>query len=303
MQGRAVKKNLIWLIAILVSFTGVSISLPSLAGDNPNILIMGEDADDDTIPRDSRVFKRVLNVLSNQLHNEGFDVFDETAITLENFAQGRVRRTDAELIDIARTIKRPPIDVVVMFAIYASIKKKSYTTKIKARVSGRLLGVQTGQRLGNFEVESTKTWNAPLNCSRECLLEVVGSNANIIGMDVGNVLAEKLANLQGDQSGSSATGQASGSGMAQGYALVFIGFNTDDILDMEDLFTTFRGYKSHRPIELGRTRSEISYKTTSGGARLARNLKVMFKQLDISARIAFSGNEYTINKISKRKSR
>jgi len=264
---------------------------------------MGEDADDETIPRDSRVFKRVLNALSNQLHNEGFDVFDETAITLENFAQGKVRRKDAELIDIARTITRPPIDVLVMFAIYPSIKKTSYTTKIRARVAGRLLGVQTGQRLGNFEVESPKSWNAPVDCSRECLLEVVGKKAKIIAMDVGNVLAEKLADLQGDQNGSSATGQPSGSGMAQGYTLVFVGFNTDDILDIEDLFTTFRGYKSHRPIELGRTRSEINYKTTSSGARLTRNLQVMFKQMNISARVAFSGNEYTINKISKRKVR
>ncbi|MBT6531040.1 MAG: hypothetical protein HOK99_09005, partial [Betaproteobacteria bacterium] len=42
-----------------------------------NILIMGEDADSDTVPRNSRVFKRVLSGLSNELHDEGFNVYDE----------------------------------------------------------------------------------------------------------------------------------------------------------------------------------------------------------------------------------
>ena len=102
----------------------------------PNLLIMGEDADEDTVPRNSRVFNRVLNALAEQVNEMGFNLYDETAITLDNFAQGRVRRTDAELIDIARSVRQPPIDVVMMFAIYASAEKLSYTTKIRARIDG-----------------------------------------------------------------------------------------------------------------------------------------------------------------------
>ena len=64
----------IMLMATLC-ITSVS-SYPANAADMPNILIMGEDADNDTVPRNSRVFKRVLNGLSNELHNEGFNVYD-----------------------------------------------------------------------------------------------------------------------------------------------------------------------------------------------------------------------------------
>lgn len=295
------KNSLTAIAALLIPVMGISLASPSYAADKLNLLIMGEDADRDTVPRNSRVFKRVLDALSNQLHDEGFDVFDETAVTLENFAQGRVRRTDAELIDIARTIKRPPIDVTVMFAIYASKRETSYTTKVKTRIAGRLLQVQTGQRLGNFEVESPKQWNAPVDCPRECILEVVGKNSKIIASDVGSVLAEKLANLVDD--GSTSTSKSGGSGLAQGYTLIFEGFSTDDMLDAEEYFVVFRGYKTHRPMYSSRTRSEIWYETTSGSARLTRNLNKMFDRLDISARVAFSGNEYTINKVGRRKSR
>ena len=163
------------------------------AADNPNLLVLGEDADRDTVPRDSRVFKRVVGALANQMHDNSFDVYDETAITLDNFEQGRVRRSDVEIIDIARSVKKPPIDVAVIFSIYASAKDTSYTTKVTARIEGRLLNVQTGKRLGNFEVDSGKRWNAPRNCDRECILEVVGDKTRVLANDLGAVLAEKLA--------------------------------------------------------------------------------------------------------------
>ncbi len=91
------------LIKLLITASLLSIASPFLAtaADNPNILVMGEDRDEDSIPLDSRVFKRVINALSTQMHDLEFDVFDETAITLDNFKQGRSRRCDAELIDIA----------------------------------------------------------------------------------------------------------------------------------------------------------------------------------------------------------
>ena len=84
-----------------------NISYPAQAVESPNILVMGEDADTDSVPCSSRVFKRVRSALVNQLHDEGLNVYDETAVSLEDFAQGRCRRTDAEIIDIAKKIKHP----------------------------------------------------------------------------------------------------------------------------------------------------------------------------------------------------
>ena len=36
------------------------------SGDQPNILVLGEDADADTVPRGNRAFKRVLDALTPQ---------------------------------------------------------------------------------------------------------------------------------------------------------------------------------------------------------------------------------------------
>jgi len=281
---------------LLISCAGAP---SSMAIEKPNLLIMGEDADEDTVPRNSRVFRRVLDALSNELHNEGFDVFDETAISLDDFAQGRVRRTDAEIIDIAKSIKRPPIDIAIIFTIYASARDLNYTTKIKTRVSGRILKVSTGQRLGNFEVESPREWNAPAECPRECLLETVGKYSKNISRDVGSVLAEKLAALydSGDDS------VAGGSDLANGFSLVFEGFTPDDLYDIEEYLVVFRGYKTHRPVYSGRRHHEYWYESTISTNRLNRNLRKMMDHLGISARVGFSGNEYVMTKISPRKKR
>jgi len=150
------------LLAALIAFPQ-----GAQAVDKPNILIMGDDADADTVPRHSRVFKRVLDAIAGELHTEGFDVFDEVAVTLDDFAQDRSRRSDAEVIDIAKSVTRPPIDIVVLFSIYASAEELKYTTKVKARILGRLLNTKSGQRLGSFEVDSPRNWIASADCPRE----------------------------------------------------------------------------------------------------------------------------------------
>lgn len=143
------------LMIALAIFTLFGMRLPAAqAAELPYLMIMGEDGDMDAVPRDSRVFRRVLNELSETMNMDGFDVYDETAVTLDDFAQGRSRRSDAELIDIARAVKRPPIDIIILFEIYASAERLDYTTKVRTRLSGRLLDVHSGRRLGNFEIAS-----------------------------------------------------------------------------------------------------------------------------------------------------
>ena len=52
---------------LLVPF---AFSPTAMAVEKPNVLVMGEDADLDTVPRNSRVFKRVLDAGANQLDLE-----------------------------------------------------------------------------------------------------------------------------------------------------------------------------------------------------------------------------------------
>ena len=282
-------KKMIFMFAgalLLISCAGAP---PSMAIEKPNLLIMGEDADQDSVPRNSRVFRRVLDALTNEIHNEGFDVFDETAISLDDYAQGRVRRTDAEIIDIA-----------VIFTIYASARDFNYTTKIKTRVTGRILAVKSGQRLGNFEIESPREWTAAANCPRECLLETVGKYSKIIARDVGSVLAEKLVDIYDGDRDDDGYSKAN---LANGFSLVFDGFSEDDMLDMEEYIVVFKGYERHRAVYAGRMHHEYWYESSSTATRLNRNLRKMLKHIGISGRVQFSGNEYVVTRISKRKRR
>jgi hypothetical protein len=273
------------------------------AGEQPNIIIMGEDADKDTVPRNSRVYKRVLDALVNEMNDEGFNVYDETAVTLDDFAQGRVRRTDAEIIDIARSVKRPPIDVAVIYSIYASANKLSYTTKIRTRITGRLLNVRSGKRLGNFEVELPQPDNAPVKCGRECILETVGKNARVLGMDLGVVLTKKLDWLSARSDESHGKSDSGNEGIASAYSLVFTGFTPEEMTEIEEYIVAFRGYEHHRPVSSSLRNAEYWYETSSKSARLNRNLRLMMEHLGYEGRVAFTGSSFKIEKITQRKKR
>lgn len=283
---------------LLVPF---AFSPTAMAVEKPNVLVMGEDADLDTVPRNSRVFKRVLDAVANQLDLEGFDVFDETAVTQGDFVQGRVRRTDAEVLDIARSITRPPIDVVVLFSIYASANELSFTTKIKTRIEGRMINAHTGQRLGSFEVESPNEWNGPKDCPRECLLEVVGKYSRILAQDLGAVLAVKLAALVEVEAPARAAPGAQAVGIGGAYTLIFDGFTADEIIDVEEFFVVFGGYENHRSVYSGARYHEYWYQSDSPSARLERNLNKMLRFLNVKGRITFSGNEFRVQKIAQRR--
>jgi len=280
----------VWLLFI---FCYVVIP-PAIALDRPNILLMGEDADTDSVPRNSQVFDRVLNALSNQMSDAGFDVFDETAITLDNFTQGRARRSDAELIDIAKSIRRPPIDVVVIFSIYSTSQKKKYTTKVKTRIQGRLLNVKTGQRLGNVELDYPEGWNASVGCDRDCLLSTVGAHSKIIANDVGLVLSEKLSWLVNRPDSQMAPGMIA-------YHLIFDDFTQNEVMLFEEYLVIFSGYESHRIIYGGATRTEYWYKSNASGVKLSRNLNKLIEKLDLAGLVQVSGNTYTVKKIGLRR--
>ena len=270
----------------------------SQAAEQPNIMIMGEDADEFTVPRDNRVFKRVLDALANEMHDEGFNVYDETALTLDDFVQGRVRRSDDEIIDIARSIKRAPIDVATIFSIYAHVKETRYTKKISTRVTGRLLNVRSGQRLGNFEVELPMSDNVSTTCDTQCLYESVGRNAKVLAQELGAVLAMKLdAQSPTSRNGRGSDDGDSSGGLDSAYSMTFNGFSSGEINDIEEYIVAFSGYKHHRPVSSSMRNTEYWYETGSDVARLNRNLRVMMDHLGVEGRVTFSGNSFSVEKI------
>ena len=220
------------LLKIVLLLLTLGLFSSSYASNSVNLLIMIEDADKTAISRDNRINKRVHASISQQL-NHIANVYDETSITLNHFKQGRVRRTDAELLDIARSVTRPPIDVVVVFSTYATVNANEYSKKARARVEGRLLDAKSGRFLDNFEVQSPNGWAIPYACNlHTCMLEEIGDEAKVLGDELGLILAEKLNWLF--NANVSDTGSVSPVAIFNDYYLEFDGFSAQDVASIEE---------------------------------------------------------------------
>lgn len=270
----------------------------SYAADSLNLLIMIQDADKDSVPRDSRINKRVYASVSQQLNNIA-DVYDETSITLDTFNQGRLRRTDAELLDIARSITRPPIDIVLTLSTYTSVNTSEYAKKARARIEGRLLNAKSGQFLDNFEVQSPQSWSIPYACERQtCMLEEMGDEAKVLGDELGLILAEKLNWLVNGQPDNNSS--APQTELFNDYYLEFDGFSAQDVASIEEYLLLFSGYISHRPTQQRHTRSTLLYRSTSSTAKLNRNIMKLLEELNMRATINFEGNDFRLKRITLR---
>ena len=297
-----------WIAGLALSF--ILLTTPHLggnawAGDQPNILIMGEDTDEDTVPRHSRIFNRVALALQSHMQERGFTVFDETAATMDVTNPARVRRSDAELITVARAVSTP-INVIVPFQIYAFSQDNAYSDikELKIRVAGRLIEVNTGKALGNFEVSVGPRGLRPLpvNCDRDCVLEHVGDESKIVANEVGLILADKMRNIAASPAAASevsvpAAAAKCDEGLATAYMIVIKDFASEDIRKIEDMLVSFPGYKSHRPIRSQSRYTELWYETCSDRARLQRNVQSMADMFPGKNRVALAANQFEIQHV------
>ena len=295
---------------------------PASAVDQPTIVLMGDDADQDTVARHSRVFNRVHAAMRSMIQEQGFYVYDETALSMDITNPNRVRRPDSELVTVARSIGAPPVDVLVIFQIYASAQKNAYAdiNQLRLRISGRLLQVSTSRALGNFEVAIGPKGLRPLpfKCNRDCVLERVGDEAKLVAKEVGYVLARKLdflapAALPAEEDrlgmkgkplpkGSGPYAPSSGSaraceGMSTAYTITLDGYDGRDLEAIENMLKALRGYEHHRPIRKSPRFSRYWYETCSSRARLERNFRFLTEQLDGENRLALTGNRVLIERI------
>jgi hypothetical protein len=101
------RKTLSALAAAFLAFAAAPDAHAQGANSRINLVVMSDDADTDTVPRNSRIFNRVQLQLSEYLNTRGFQVYDETSIAGGINPPGRVRRRDAELIEVARAAPTP----------------------------------------------------------------------------------------------------------------------------------------------------------------------------------------------------
>lgn len=278
-----------------------ALSVTPAFADNPTVLALTEDADRHTTPRKNRMYNRVLEALKQEMHVRGFTVFDETAATGRFADTSRVRRTDEEIISIARGVRQPPIDALLIFQIYsAAIQKPGGYLEPSVRIAGRLLNVQTGQHLGNFELSGFELPPLSRECTQaECILEEVGDHARRIARDVGNALAQQLATVRpGARSGGPTdVGPSACGGTPLAYRLVFDGFTHQEMRTIGEAVASFNGYCRARLAAGGGLTTEYWYETQVGSADLNYNLSRMLDRIDAPGQVHFgTGNTFRIIK-------
>ena len=285
-------------LAFCIAFVGSAV-----AGGKPNIVVVGADSDPASVRHDSRIHSRAYVALSDQLHEAGFDVFD--AIDLFPQAAERVRRSDRDIVLAARTAKRPPLDIVVIFSAYTKVRQNDYGIWVGARVAGRMLNVRTGQLLATFELASPKLRRAPSACARPCLIEIIGRETQILARDMGAALAEKLIWVSDPAPARKHVLKPKRTLAAapNGYALVLDGFTPEDVMGIEEYLVVFSDYNRHRPVRANARHHEFWYESGASSGRLYRNLTKMLSHMGLRGRIEFSGNVFTIAKISPRAQR
>jgi hypothetical protein len=286
----------------------------------PSIMIVGEDADKDTIPRGNVNFNRIQRAIAEQLIARGFKVYDETATTMDVLPQGGVRRELPELLQIAK-LSKSPIDVVVVFQVYASVRDMKWvrnTLQPFVRVDGRLIRVRGGQDLGNFEYGSDIEFEPiPQACrdgdhvDRACLLETFGTQARLIGSAVGNALATKLsAYLRADNDPAinvPAVDPAVAAvppvpptcaGMdGTPYVLRIREFNGPELQRLEEAFTSFACYEHYKIMKQMPSLTEYWYETRADQARLARDLQFVLQYLNLPGTVTVTaGNVIVVEK-------
>lgn len=275
-----------------------------------NLLVMSDDADPDTVPRNNRIFNRVQLQLSEYLNTRGFQVYDETGVSLGVTPTGRVRRRDAELIEIARAVSTP-VDAMVVYQIYASARR-SPAADIRypeIRIAGRVLNVRTGQFIGSFEVGGFQLPALPSPCGAECLLETVGSHSKTLATDLGAAIAQKLEGFAASptnaagagKDGVAPVGNTDGcANLPTDFEIRLRDFTTSEVDRIESEFVRWGCYRTHRTVNMTGNSADFFYSTSSDSARLTRNFRLMMELVGLNGQITFSGNRVTVTKVLTR---
>lgn len=281
---------------------------PAHAGEQPNLLVMGEDAD--CVARHARIINRVLRVMESEPQAAGVRGCDGTAVSMGIADPGRVRRTDAEILSVGGRVQDLPTAAVTVFQTHAAAEQTPHADimDLRARVSERLLNVRTGRALANYEISYGPGDLPPLpvSCNRDGGPEHVGDQARRIGAGVANVVATHLdffspAAVTG--SGGAITGGAplaeGCTGLTTGYQITLRHFDSAEISRIEEYLVSFRGYDHHRPMRSGATETTFWYESCSEVARLTRNLRLMTEHMDVEAHVRMTGNRFEIDRIRR----
>ena len=169
----------------------ISVAMPVFAHEAPmRLVVVGEDSDNDSVPRSNEIYKRVVSQLQESLIREKITVIDEDMIAVKLGFSFESRRDKQELLQTLM-IANETTDATVqsrlgmIFAIFPNIHDMGFTRKVTVRVRAQIYDLKTLSALSSFEVESPDAVTVPKKesmCNRLCVEEAVGEGEGLLAI-------------------------------------------------------------------------------------------------------------------------
>jgi hypothetical protein len=163
------------------------------------VMVVGDDVPEGSIRRSDPAFTAALAAFEEQLRRSGFAVSDGRAIsTLDEL--DRTRRSDADIVQLARRQQREPLDAVVVFALFVRMEFGQGGPTLAGRsntvLSGRgvatLLRAADATNVGVFEAITPGRWPVGFDCARTCQVETTGAEAPVVAETLADQIVATL---------------------------------------------------------------------------------------------------------------
>ncbi|MFT6896681.1 MAG: hypothetical protein ACJA13_001084 [Paraglaciecola sp.] len=262
-----------------------------------NVMIAVDDSSENAVPADFSSVKRLVTHVAGELSDAGIKVYDETSLGLDDFSFAQGQRNKVSLLDMARSIKQVKLDHVVLLTAQATVQDKGHTTSVATHVVGSVIQVNSGRVEGSF-ADSGRKQNANGDCSLSCLNDTIGQSLVSAAGNIGAIIVSTLPAVKTSHTLAKVKKEDDSRQSSQDWVLVFDGFNPQDMLQIEEYLVIFTGYQNMRYLSSRYTYAEIWYTSGINSAKLNRNLKRMFSEINKRAMISQEGNRFAVKKIS-----
>jgi hypothetical protein len=149
-----------------------------------NVMVVTDDVLPGGVARGNRVHEDALAAFEQQLRAAGFTVLDGRTIAVVNPALDNEKRSDTEIVQLARR-QQPRLDAVVVFSLLTPIEATMTQQNTSIRAAARLFRAADGRSLGSAEWTSPQRWSLPYACDRACLIQTVGVEVPAVASAVG----------------------------------------------------------------------------------------------------------------------
>ncbi|MEO1037544.1 MAG: hypothetical protein AAFX44_18440 [Pseudomonadota bacterium] len=260
--------RLISLVLLVCSVWGCAGS-PSRAEQPRSIMIVGVDADLQSVSRNDRIFGAVEVAMAEPLAAAGYEVLTEDQVIPGRGPASDIRRSGDRTLALVRSVDEPSARFAALCTLYANSRREANQTRLRLRLGVDLVDLADGA-VSDFELTGSDDWFVPDSCTGDCLQRAFTVRAQELAYSAGALVSEQAARRGTRVAENRYTG--SDVRLARQVELRFVGFTQAEIFRLEDQLQAFDEFRSIRLVYSSTHRVTYSYVTGLTVPRLHRRL-------------------------------